>query len=102
MLPPSEESGVDLQQRRITTTKRVWRKQRLIPTRPENDEEPALLETVLEAEFAALHPDAEPPQPSGAGSTRLASLFAAVHRLTRTGTPRTALCFSGGGIRSAT
>src|SRR6516162_5173606 len=46
---------------------------------------------VLREEFAALHPDAD------AGRT-LADFYAAVHRLEP---PQSALCFSGGGIRSA-
>ena len=46
---------------------------------------------VLREEFAALHPDAD------VGRT-LAAFYAAVHRLEP---PQSALCFSGGGIRSA-
>src|SRR5215472_12780511 len=46
---------------------------------------------VLREEFTALHPDAD------AGRT-LPDLYAAIHRLEP---PQSALCLSGGGIRSA-
>ena len=46
---------------------------------------------ILGEEFAALHPGAD------AGRT-LADLYASIHQLER---PQSALCLSGGGIRSA-
>jgi hypothetical protein len=52
--------------------------------------------TVLEEEYAALHGSA--PTSEGSAMT-LPALFSAIHRLEK---PRTALCLSGGGIRSAT
>jgi Patatin-like phospholipase len=58
------------------------------------------LHEVLEAEFKALHGELPPNYPtSGEGEVRLKALWAAVHGLDE---KRSALCISGGGIRSAT
>jgi Patatin-like phospholipase len=58
------------------------------------------LHEVLEAEFVALHGELPQNYPSsGEPETRLKALWAAVHGLKE---KRTALCISGGGIRSAT
>jgi hypothetical protein len=58
------------------------------------------LHEVLEAEFVALHGELPADYPtSTAREIRLKALWAAVHDLKE---PRTALCMSGGGIRSAT
>ena len=58
------------------------------------------LHEVLEAEFKALHGELPPNYPtSGEGEVRLKALWAAVHGLNE---KRSALCISGGGIRSAT
>jgi Predicted esterase of the alpha-beta hydrolase superfamily len=58
------------------------------------------LHEVLEAEFTALHGELPPNYPtSGEGEVRLKALWAAVHGLNE---KRSALCISGGGIRSAT
>ena len=58
------------------------------------------LHEVLEDEFQALHGELPPDYPtSGEGEVRLKALWAAVHRLNE---KRSALCISGGGIRSAT
>jgi Patatin-like phospholipase len=55
---------------------------------------------VLEAEFVALHGELPSDHPSSSEpETRLSGLWAAVHALKE---KRTALCISGGGIRSAT
>jgi hypothetical protein len=55
---------------------------------------------VLEAEFVALHGELPSDHPSSSEpETRLRGLWAAVHALKE---KRTALCISGGGIRSAT
>jgi len=58
---------------------------------------PLPLSDVLREEYERLH-GALPP-PSGSESERLKDLFGKVHNLAE---PRTALCISGGGIRSAT
>ena len=58
------------------------------------------LHEVLEAEFVALHGELPPSYPSSSEpETRLNALWAAVHALKE---KRSALCISGGGIRSAT
>jgi hypothetical protein len=58
------------------------------------------LHEVLEAEFIALHGELPPSYPSSSEpETRLNALWAAVHALNE---KRSALCISGGGIRSAT
>jgi predicted acylesterase/phospholipase RssA len=58
------------------------------------------LHEVLEAEFAMLHGELPPDYPSSSDpSVRLAAIWAAVHALSE---KRSALCISGGGIRSAT
>jgi patatin-like phospholipase len=54
------------------------------------------LPAILEEEFTALH--GSPARPAG-GEGTLPGLFSAIHSLEK---PRTALCLSGGGIRSAT
>ena len=59
-----------------------------------------VLHEVLEAEFVALHGELPPDYPDSADTeTRLKGLWVAVHGLKE---KRTALCISGGGIRSAT
>jgi hypothetical protein len=60
--------------------------------------EPLGLYEVLSDEYVRLH-DQPPPADSGSEAENLKGLFAAIHRLPK---PRTALCISGGGIRSAT
>lgn len=70
----------------------------MMPDQP--DHGPFSLARVLEEEYVALHG----PLPVGdstpsAGADRLAAIYAFIHRLPR---KRTALCLSGGGIRSAT
>ncbi|MFN8545996.1 MAG: patatin-like phospholipase family protein [Candidatus Binatia bacterium] len=61
---------------------------------------PLSLSTVLEEEFLALHGALPPSYPSAAADPeRLPAIFDAIHRLSPR---RTALCLSGGGIRSAT
>src|SRR5258705_7419785 len=58
------------------------------------------LHEVLEAEFAVLHGELPPDYPSSTEpDTRLKAIWAAVHALPE---KRSALCISGGGIRSAT
>src|SRR5437762_14168939 len=58
------------------------------------------LHEVLEAEFVALHGELPANYPSSAEpETRLRELWAAIHGLKE---KRSALCMSGGGIRSAT
>jgi hypothetical protein len=58
------------------------------------------LHEVLEAEFAVLHGKLPPDYPSSSDpNIRLKAIWAAVHELPE---KRTALCISGGGIRSAT
>src|SRR5215216_4480377 len=58
------------------------------------------LHEVLEAEFIALHGELPPDYPtSGESETRLKAFWSAVHGLKE---KRSALCMSGGGIRSAT
>jgi len=58
------------------------------------------LHEVLEAEFAALHGKLPPDYPSSTEpNARLKAIWAAAHALPE---KRTALCISGGGIRSAT
>src|SRR5262249_37487874 len=58
------------------------------------------LHEVLEAEFAALHEELPADYPGSSDPTvRLTAIWAAVHKLPE---KRAALCFSGGGIRSAT
>jgi hypothetical protein len=58
------------------------------------------LHEVLEAEFIALHGELPPNYPSSSDrETRLKALWAAVHGLKE---KRSALCISGGGLRSAT
>src|SRR5437763_8746047 len=58
------------------------------------------LHEVLEAEFAVLHGELPPDYPSSSEpNTRLKAIWAAVHALPE---KRSALCISGGGIRSAT
>ena len=61
---------------------------------------PETLYEVLREEYVRLH-EQEPPELTGEESEpdKLKGLFAAIHKLER---PRTALCISGGGIRSAT
>ena len=53
---------------------------------------------VLSEEYVRLHGQA-PPQTTGSEAEKLKALFGAIHQLRE---PRTALCISGGGIRSAT
>ncbi|HEY7129884.1 MAG TPA: patatin-like phospholipase family protein, partial [Nitrospira sp.] len=62
----------------------------------END--PFSLATVLEAEYVALH-GRLPPSTAASEPDRLAALYGHIHLLPK---KRTALCLSGGGIRSAT
>src|SRR5690348_3308036 len=62
------------------------------------DQGPFSLATILDEEYAALHARL-PAGTSPAESDRLAALYRQVHNLPR---KRTALCLSGGGIRSAT
>src|SRR4026207_714578 len=58
------------------------------------------LHEVLEAEFAVLHGELPPEHPSSPEpNIRLKAIWAAVHALPG---KRSALCISGGGIRSAT
>src|SRR5437762_10366913 len=58
------------------------------------------LHEVLEAEFVALHGELPPNYPSSAEpEMRLKRLWAAIHELKE---KRSALCMSGGGLRSAT
>jgi hypothetical protein len=58
------------------------------------------LHEVLEAEFAVLHGKLLPDYPSSSDpNVRLAAIWAAAHALSE---ERTAICISGGGIRSAT
>ncbi|HET7910315.1 MAG TPA: patatin-like phospholipase family protein [Nitrospira sp.] len=59
---------------------------------------PFSLATVLEAEYVALHGRLPPASPA-AEPERLAALYGHIHNLPQ---KRTALCLSGGGIRSAT
>ena len=60
--------------------------------------DPFPLATVLEAEFVALH-GRIPPTTTASEPDRLAALYGHIHDLPQ---KRTALCLSGGGIRSAT
>ncbi len=61
------------------------------------------LHDVLEAEFVSLHGDLPPDYPSASNpEKRLEALCTAVHALKEKHAERTALCISGGGIRSAT
>lgn len=70
-------------------------------------ENPLPLSVVLHDEYVRLHGplpadvaakfDKETDEPA-----RLKLLYGAIHRLAETGSPRTAICLSGGGIRSAT
>ena len=62
------------------------------------EEKPFSLSSVLEAEYVALH-GRLPYTTAATESDRLAVLYGHVHNLPQ---KRTALCFSGGGIRSAT
>ncbi len=55
--------------------------------------------TVLEEEYRALHGSVPPAQTAGSDLDRLAALYTRIHTLPQA---RTALCLSGGGIRSAT
>src|ERR1043165_7635265 len=58
------------------------------------------LHEVLEAEFVALHGKLPPDYPSSTDpNIRLTAIWSTVHELPE---KRAALCFSGGGIRSAT
>ena len=59
---------------------------------------PFSLATILEEEYAALHGPL-PAETTLGEKDRLAALYTHIHRLPR---KRTALCLSGGGIRSAT
>ena len=61
-------------------------------------DDPFSLSTVLEAEYVALH-GRLPPTTTATEADRLAALYGHIHNLPQ---KRTALCFSGGGIRSAT
>jgi len=70
----------------------------MTPDQP--DHGPFSLATILEEEYAALHgplPAADTAPP--AETERLAAIYTLIHSLPH---KRTALCFSGGGIRSAT
>ncbi len=60
--------------------------------------DPFPLATVLEAEYVALH-GRIPPTTTASEPDRLAALYGHIHNLPQ---KRTALCLSGGGIRSAT
>ena len=62
------------------------------------DDGPFSLATILEEEYAALHGPL-PAETTLGEKDRLAALYTHIHRLPR---KRTALCLSGGGIRSAT
>ena len=65
-----------------------------------NQSPPLLLCQVLEEEYEALHRPLPADYPAGADQeTRLAKLYELIHALPE---PRSAVCFSGGGIRSAT
>jgi hypothetical protein len=65
-----------------------------------NDREPLLLSQVLREEYERLHgPIPSPSRQQVSEETRLAETYALIHKLAR---KRTALCLSGGGIRSAT
>src|SRR5262245_59077753 len=59
--------------------------------------QPSSLLTVLQEEFAELHAD-DPSLSTGERSRSLVELYQLIHGLA---VPRTALCLSGGGIRSA-
>src|ERR687884_1351970 len=74
---------------------------------------PFELHEVLEAEYAALYgplpkdyPDAnlppDYPAPRDSADARLTAICNLIHKRAKEGDKRTALCFSGGGIRSAT
>ena len=63
------------------------------------DNGPFPLTRILEEEYKALHGPLPNTPTTPAEADRLSSLYAAIHRLPR---KRTALCLSGGGIRSAT
>ena len=63
------------------------------------DDGPFPLARVLEEEYAALHGPLPVGETTLAAKDRLAALYALIHRLPR---KRSALCLSGGGIRSAT
>jgi len=60
---------------------------------------PFPLSTVLEEEYTALHGSLPAIDTTVPEADRLASIYALIHNLPR---KRTAICFSGGGIRSAT
>ena len=65
-----------------------------------NDTAPLPLSQVLREEYERLHgPIPNPSQPQTSEETLLAETYTLIHKLPR---KRTALCFSGGGIRSAT
>jgi hypothetical protein len=61
-------------------------------------DQPLDLYAVLREEYVRLH-GAPSPDETGSDEEKLKKLYAAIHALE---TPRTALCISGGGIRSAT
>lgn len=64
-------------------------------------DDPVDLSSVLAEEYVRLRSPNDPPLPplTGSESERLKALFSLIHKQER---PRTALCISGGGIRSAT
>ncbi|HJT19284.1 MAG TPA: patatin-like phospholipase family protein [Nitrospira sp.] len=68
-------------------------------TAEQEDDGPFSFTTVLEEEYRALHGPAPSAQAAGSDRDRLAALYARIHALPQR---RTALCLSGGGIRSAT
>ena len=67
------------------------------------DESPLCLSKVLQEEYQALRSDSssyyKPVNPAAPESALLAEIYQKVHRQSK---PFTALCISGGGIRSAT
>jgi hypothetical protein len=71
----------------------------MTPDLCEHGHGPFPLSTVLEEEYAALHGPLPAVDTTVPEADRLAAIYALIHSLPR---KRTALCFSGGGIRSAT
>ena len=65
----------------------------------ESVNDPVPLVRVLEEEYEALHGALPPAHAALTPHNRLAALYVRIHQLPR---KRTALCLSGGGIRSAT
>jgi hypothetical protein len=96
MIGPSEQAAPGGRPTKPRDTLPTRRQSKL----PEHaKEDPLHSVTVLEEEFRVLH--GPPPKPADKATDldRLKTLFTAIHNLEE---PRTALCLSGGGIRSAT